>query len=562
MIRLSSWFIAIAAFTIFAGLAGAQIVFGGGSGGPMICTALVGVPSMLRAEGTTELIGDIEMFCPGGLVPPAGTLVPTADFTIGLGANVTSRLLPGGGSEALLLIDEPGLDLPGPGPALPQTVCASTLGADAGGCIGTAPGAAGFYANISGSSAFASQCLAFTGGACTSFGATPNVFIGSAGGNTVTFTGIPVLPTAAGFARVFRVTNIRVDAALLPSLTTTVSASVLMNGSGAVPVLGGSSLIAGFVQNSLSTAVRNAANSSSLSSGGSLAFLQCNGVPQSGSTPVASAVVRFSTAPAFNQAFKTRLVPTATSTGIGPTNNVYAQNIPSSVYFSESGFVLAAQGGTAGLADYGTRLRAVFSGIPVGVNAYVTVTNLVGANTALNGSTATYSTALANGTLSPPIAFLVSTETASDSNGLAPTASPTTTLNSGALGLRQVSLTSGSGEAVWEVVQTDPASPETLDFGVYFSYAANAPPLGTGTVSLGYAPTPGTFSGFTGSAGANVSATLPLPRFVDTSTPANILTVSACPAVPALPGWGLALLAVLLAGSTAPGLRRSENRAG
>src|SRR5205823_327456 len=52
-----------------------------------------------------------------------------------------------------------------------------------------------------------------------------------------------------------------------------------------------------------------------------------------------------------------------------------SQKTPGLIYNSESGFTLGVSGGTAGLADYGTRLKAFFNGVPAGVNVWVGVIN-------------------------------------------------------------------------------------------------------------------------------------------------------------------------------------------
>jgi len=95
---------------LFVGLASAQVAGGAGSsgGGSLVCTANVATPSQARAEGHTELLGDIVIACSGGTVLAPGTPVPTANFTVTLANTyVTSRQLNNGLSEALLLIDEP-----------------------------------------------------------------------------------------------------------------------------------------------------------------------------------------------------------------------------------------------------------------------------------------------------------------------------------------------------------------------------------------------------------------------------------------------------------------------
>jgi len=92
---------------VFAGLAGAQVNVSGAQQGLLACTATVAVPPQLRAEGMTELIGDIVLTCTGGSSLTVGSIIPTVNITVSLATNVTSRLLANGASEALLLVDEP-----------------------------------------------------------------------------------------------------------------------------------------------------------------------------------------------------------------------------------------------------------------------------------------------------------------------------------------------------------------------------------------------------------------------------------------------------------------------
>src|SRR5205807_4402431 len=53
------------------------------------------------------------------------------------------------------------------------------------------------------------------------------------------------------------------------------------------------------------------------------------------------------------------------------------QNIPGQIYISESGFMLPiANGQVAGLADFGTRLKATFNNIPAGARVFVSASNV------------------------------------------------------------------------------------------------------------------------------------------------------------------------------------------
>src|SRR5277367_959989 len=75
---------------------------------PFQCSTTAAVPPTVRAEGWTELVGDLTLNCSGGTPTPAGTVVPPVDITVSISTNLTSRLLSGGvWSEALLIIDEP-----------------------------------------------------------------------------------------------------------------------------------------------------------------------------------------------------------------------------------------------------------------------------------------------------------------------------------------------------------------------------------------------------------------------------------------------------------------------
>jgi len=150
------------------------------------------IPS-LRHEGFTELTGDILLTCsgaPGSTPTPPGVPIPQTDITVFLTAPVTSRILGGTSpqllTDALLLVDDPS-------PAN-QDPCLSPTG-PAGAC----------------------QVLG-DGGQTFNKPGKFNVFegIGSAPSTSaVTFVGVPVDPPAAA-ARIFRITNIRIDATGVP----------------------------------------------------------------------------------------------------------------------------------------------------------------------------------------------------------------------------------------------------------------------------------------------------------------------------------------------------------
>jgi hypothetical protein len=174
---------------------------------------------------------------------------------------------------------------------------------------------------------------------------------------------------------------------------------------------------------------------------------------------------------------------------------------------------------TAGLADYGTRLKAVFSNIPSGVSVYVSGVNLIGAN-GTNGGPSTTGVAPA-GAGSPELAELVSSEAGID-NPI-----PTQTLTSNGQWLLPVSST-GTSTAIWEVVQELPNTIENFDFGVYVTYANNIPQTSGISAALSYAPTPTV--PFTATAAGLASSTLTIPRFAIAAAAAgtNFLNINLC----------------------------------
>ena len=528
------WITALAVLALFAGFASAQIANSNASQGPFTCAASVAVPPVLRAEGLTELVGDIVLTCQGGAVVAPGTSLAlnTANVTVSFGTNVTSRLLTnsfsgttnpleaGNTNEALLLIDEPGSTDPGIvagfGPTAPQVLCGasglpdSSLGAGVGGCPEFVELAGGV--NV------------MTNGTTSPYSPGANVFSGVWGGssapNQVTFFGIPIMPpTSAGSERVYRITNIRINANGLSggtlAGTNQVYAYVSISGPTSVPV-NTPNVIAGSIQSGLTTSVRSATNGGSLSLPNNL--LQCNSTATSApGSPLT--FLRYSEN--FGSAFKLR-----TGSGQGTTT----QNVPGTIYNSESGFIPYNGGplvtglnyGTqVGLADYATRLKAVFNGLPANTRVFVSTTNVI------------------NGTMLPAtvgstsFAQLVISDTAIDTGGLIPGVPVSGYIGTAPANIPYAEIipSNGTASATWEVVNTNPALNENFDFGVWILYAANpganSPAPGTATINMSFAPTPSS-GAFTATSGALASSTLTVPRFADTSTAGNVFTVVPC----------------------------------
>jgi len=501
--------LALAVLALFAGLAGAQ---------SMTCNAST-VPTSLRSEGITDLMGDIQLQCSGGAVTPQGGNITQANFVVYTNTTVTSRLLTTSGStgtasEAMLLVDEPGsgetTSAYGGGQQLlfgstvPVNACPTPLS----GCTA-----------VAGSVTYLGVPIAVP---VSTGGNVYNAFWGIVSGNSVTFNGVPILaPGTTAYSRIYRITNVRVNASAITggTLPGNIIADVAIQGPTSVSV-NNSALTTGYVAQSLKTSIRSATDGSTLSQN----LLQCSTsggfsynstTSLSTTTPAVFENLRYSEQ--FASAFKTRVNPTATGATSG-TGWTAEQNIPGNNFLSESGFtpyVGAAPvyyGGNStyvpGLADFGTRLAAVFSNVPAGISIYapISVTN--------SNGTATNTTV----TLIPSATYLYG---AGSLVGL-----PATTTSP--INLVALPISNGTATAVWEVTTTNTAATENVDIPIYILYTAspgtNSPGIGTITVNQRYAPVAADIGGTITSA----SSSQPIPRFIDTSSATTFANVVQC----------------------------------
>jgi len=498
----------------------------------LACVATAAGTPELRPEGYTELAGDIVISCTGGPTAPIGSVVPTTNIVIYMSPAVpiTSRYMDKtGGSEALLIIDEAGSNIQtgstgGFGPQAPQVLCSTVQQQTVGGSPCTP------VVGLDTSGLYEVSKPATGSGFTTA----PNVFqghVGDFGSNSVTFYNVPVLPPATtGVSRTFRITNVRVP---IPggNLSGTLQAVVSTSPSAVLPVAG-TAINIGVVGPATAMAVSQVKT----------AFQQC--------TPATVALTATLTyTEGFATAFKTRVVPGGAQNLVGSAggNVAYAaeatntvapsnQNIPGGLYGgfaanSESGFIFPALNTgtstnyTAGLADYGTRLKAVFYNIPAGLTLYVSTT-----------STGTKPVPV-GGTSVLPYAVLValnSGEATQDGTSFGGSTSSfpiagTTTGNDGLPAYPLSASSSGAAIAVWEVTNANPSAQDVLQFSVYISYAATAssttnpyglPITGLGTlpndVQLSFAPEPSTNQVFSTANATQGQA--PTPRFAVVKT--------------------------------------------
>jgi uncharacterized protein (TIGR03437 family) len=465
------------------------------------------------------MAGDIVIFCTGGSGLAAGTAVPTVNITVTLGNTyVTSRVFGNGLSEALLLIDDPGLNIGGT-TELPQNLCSGgALGAGPGGCATTVQPMTigGFSTNVASTSTPATST------------SVPNVFQGvvSVNSNQVVFNGIPFLaPVTAGYARVFRITNVRFDATALGAPGTMIGGVTMSGGI----LLSAPALTMSNVYAASSMAVRNASNSAA-NAGITLS-------PCAGSSLTPAAVLRFSEI--VGTAFKTRISPASGLSGAGtPPNSrttaaTLGQNTPGFVYGgSESNLIFPVTGGTAGLADFGTRLKAVFRNVPAGVKIYVSTTNInplanAGVDPSAGANLTAPATAVAAGNFAAVtnsvslLAGLVTSETAVAAPGSAlPLATATNTAGGVTLFGPLPVDGNGTATATWEVLLANPAAADVADFAVFYSVDGAAAGASTSSIELSTAPAFSTRAG---------SALIPTFAPPATSSP-FVSSISACSA--------------------------------
>jgi hypothetical protein len=500
-------FAGVACFMGITGTASAQ------SQNSPTCTASAATPLQMRAEGITELAGDVVLSCTGGTVTPAGSPVPTVNITVNLSTQVTSRLIGGSSSpaltDAILLIDEPASGS--------QNLCAASLsnnyacpnivlGTGNGG--GKAPNFQGnYYGNI------------------------PNMYQGVlTSTSSITFYNIPVdAPGSAIFYNnggtvtpvlTLRITNIRANASALgvntgfgvSGVTEYISTSTGLSINNPTQTVG--SILQGLVLKSVGGVGTSSTqgttysfNANSLyygTSGGAPTLTQCTSKSLSSSSVTSALVEYVNFSEGFATATKLRYAPgiaTGAESTPGNTNNVEGGFIPNTS--------LAYNIGTA---DFATRVKIVFGSIPAGVTLYVPTT--LPSNT-LNGGAPTEFMTLTSTTVGAESASFSAVSASSVTN--LPTVAPYG-------GFAALPLTSGSGEAVYEVTTQQAISQNTVEsfsVPVLVTFSASpgtgSPGLGTTTVEVDFAP----------SSTVVTAAASPIPRFITTASFSGF-TISTC----------------------------------
>ena len=427
----------------------------------MTCSANAPVAPTVRAEGLTELASDIIITCTGGTPTTAGAN-PTFSVSMFLSTAVTSRIV---GqtvpalTEALLFVDDPTPDK--------QVACVTT------------------------------PC-----------GNTDNVIQGKLTQfNALTFDGIPINPPGPSAPRYLRIKNVRVNASQAQSGTPIqafVSMSQNVPGQNPIPIPLGVSAQQSIAQarSGLSLDVRNLADSA-LSAPTFVACTAFNldlansnnaNYSQQGGR---SLLLKFTEG--YASAWRKRNI----STSQANPGAVGSQDSPGLQYNTESGFYnpnLPPINGlrSAGLADSGTRLRALFTNIPANVKVFVSVNPIQPGSTVASAGGTSVKTAVVNA--NGPFT-LVPVDNPIAENGLR--------------------LVPASGEVVWEVLDSDPNNVETVTFAVALAYTGNPQPgSGTASVAGSFAPT---------SVNPTASPTDAAPRFAPSSVPPlTVFSINQC----------------------------------
>jgi hypothetical protein len=476
--------VAILGFGLFAGSLSAQ--------GIETCTLSAGIPSIVRATGMAELLGDLIINCTGGLPTPAGEPIPAENFQLALSANSNGRSFPISLNltEALMMIDEPFPANPVPSwaprrpGAPPQIVC----------------------------TAFSMSCPEVgTGGSQSPYQTQPNVFVGMQNGaNAIGFNGIPFDAPGTTETRVIRITNIRANASELGVssglIPTAINVLISINGNAIVLLNqppGGS--VVGIIETDLLTSVTTVP-----------ALSQCR--PHNASLLGGSGTARFDfsiqTQEGFAADFKFRNYGTVAYGNEFP-QQLSEQNVPGFNYATESGFyspTLFTSIPNIGLADFGTRILVQFQNVSAGTHLFVPLGIVTkdfycapSTNCPVGGYLRLVKSGQAGGSppgYSPvPVAGMVKTDK-----------------------VGEVTYSGTTAYATYEVTNSDPSALEVATIPVAVAFDSSpAPAAGLTETRISFAPI---------SSASTASPTAPLPRFGNPFPLVATYTISACTAAP------------------------------
>ena len=326
---------------------------------------------------------------------------------------------------------------------------------------------------------------------------TPAVYRSVPGQNDNSIVWADVLVVAPGPTgqRTFRITNVRVNASAVAQSNTPVPSQVFAfvsaSPSQSLPLRTPQHVV-GFIHKGLDFDVTNCAGTGSVTN----AFVQCASENASGNRNLISGTngaINFGVR--FTEGFQTSFKPQIVASQLPST--------PGVVYHSESGFLRNDLPFAVGGADTGTRLAARFTNVPAGVRLFVTTRPTAGTSSGIVAGLVQNNIGAATATLFCP-------QTANDGYAAA-----------------EIPVVDGTATAVWEITAANPADLESVIFGVAVAYTANTP---NGLPGLGLASVAGSFAPFypPASAAGQMSATLPIPRFIETPIKTTAFRIDPC----------------------------------
>jgi len=313
---------------------------------------------------------------------------------------------------------------------------------------------------------------------------------GTVSGSSVSFSGIPL---GANTTNLITITNIKINASQIATSTgapTAVQETIFIGGTQVTPGVVGPANVA-FATNGLSGIKTSQLAGTSGNGIGSIQI--CSGATAFPGNNYNGFNVVFGEG--FATAFRTQGAAVSGQANTG--NQTYNQNLGDEFTKNTyTGYGFAANG-TTNQATSGTRVQVVFNNIPAGVTVYVPLTvSYTDANNVLQGQIQFTSSATG----------AYSTVTGTTANG---TPGSTAGNNAGNGTYTPLSVSNGSGTAVYEVVKTSVGAQETYTVPVILQAAGAAvtAPSSAITATVSFAP---------------IGATSNVPNFVSGSSTATV----------------------------------------
>ena len=532
MVDFRKWLLALVAVGLLLGI-GSTAAFAQGTTA-FTCQAASGVPNILRAEGVTELVGDLVLTCTGGKPTSPGSAIAPQNVQVSINTNITSRIEDSAtnASEALLTIDEPYpatgafppypavSQTPGPTNAQAQVACQAINNTN---CAitsknpGAGIGAIGVGGNYDGSP--------YTCGTSTCYHY--NIFQGYQNGvNTIAWNGVPIDAPGTAGTRIIRITNVRANAFQLgvssTLIPTQISMIVAVSGSTFITInQPGNGNVVGNIQPGLTGSSTSATYQQCTNLNASL----LDGVGGQSGTITVTAKEGF--AASFKVQDYVQYYDVTTNVAGGPLAASYVapgspslQNIPGFTYVTESGLYTNATGldqsgsEPAGLADHGTQIQFSIGGVGAGVSlfapSYVYLAGPYGTGTTEGIAVLVSQVAGGGGAIASSTSIPVAYGPDPLGGGVGPSVS--------------VAISGTTATLVYEIYYADPSVQESLIVPITAAWLTTgptnpAPTTTPSTVAINFSPL---------SSVPTASSSAPIPRFGQPYTAANLYSINAC----------------------------------